>query len=191
MQLILASSSSYRKELLNRLRLDFSCDAPEIDETPLPGETPAQLVKRLALAKARKVAERHPNALIIGSDQAAVLGNNVLGKPHTEENAVKQLQQASNKTLQLMTGLCLLNSKTGEYQLEMVPYAVTLRDLSDRALASYVEKDRPLDCAGSFKWEQLGIALFSDMRGSDVTALQGLPLIKLVDMLEAEGVSVL
>jgi len=191
MQLILASSSSYRKALLQRLQLTFQSCSPDLDESAITGESPEQLVKRLALEKARKVAEQYPDSLIIGSDQAAVLGDKIFGKPHTNENALKQLQQARGNSLQLMTGLCLLNSQTGDYQLDMVPFAVTMRPLSDEALRRYVEKDQPLDCAGSFKWEQLGIALFSSMQGSDVTSLQGLPLIRLIDMLNAEGVSVL
>lgn len=191
MQLILASSSSYRKELLSRLHLPFECISPSIDETPQPDELPEQLVQRLALQKAQRIAESHPNALIIGSDQAAVLNTKILGKPHTIENAIKQLQLARGKPLQLMTGLCLLNSSTGDYQLDTVHFTVTMRTLTDSALRSYVEKDLPLDCAGSFKWEALGIALFSKMEGEDVTGLQGLPLIRLIDMLQAEGVAVL
>lgn len=191
MQLLLASSSSYRKALLERLHLTFQCASPEIDETPKPNETAEHLVKRLALEKARKIASLYPNALIIGSDQAAVLDGAIIGKPHTVENAVKQLQQANGKTLQLMTGLCLYNSHTEKYQLDMVPFAVNMRCLSDEALRRYVALDKPLDCAGSFKWEQLGIALFSSMQGDDVTALQGLPLIRLIDMLQEEGVMVL
>lgn len=191
MQLLLASSSSYRKALLERLHLTFQCASPEIDETPKPNETAEHLVKRLAFEKARKIASLYPNALIIGSDQAAVLDGAIIGKPHTVENAVKQLQQANGKTLQLMTGLCLYNSHTEKYQLDMVPFAVNMRCLSDEALRRYVALDKPLDCAGSFKWEQLGIALFSSMQGDDVTALQGLPLIRLIDMLQEEGVMVL
>lgn len=191
MQLLLASSSSYRKALLERLHLAFQCASPEIDETPKPNETAEHLVKRLAFEKARKIASLYPNALIIGSDQAAVLDGAIIGKPHTVENAVKQLQQANGKTLQLMTGLCLYNSHTEKYQLDMVPFAVNMRCLSDEALRRYVALDKPLDCAGSFKWEQLGIALFSSMQGDDVTALQGLPLIRLIDMLQEEGVMVL
>jgi len=191
MQILLASSSSYRKALLERLHLAFQCASPEIDETPKPNETAEQLVKRLALEKARKIAPLYPNALIIGSDQAAVLDGAIIGKPHTVENAVKQLQQANGKTLQLMTSLCLYNSHTDKYQLDMVPFAVSMRHLSDEALRRYVALDKPLDCAGSFKWEQLGIALFSSMQGDDVTALQGLPLIRLIDMLQEEGVMVL
>ncbi|HKM14697.1 MAG TPA: nucleoside triphosphate pyrophosphatase [Marinospirillum sp.] len=191
MQILLASSSSYRKALLERLHLAFQCASPEIDETPKPNETAEHLVKRLAFEKARKIASLYPNALIIGSDQAAVLDGAIIGKPHTVENAVKQLQQANGKTLQLMTGLCLYNSHTEKYQLDMVPFAVNMRCLSDEALRRYVALDKPLDCAGSFKWEQLGIALFSSMQGDDVTALQGLPLIRLIDMLQEEGVMVL
>lgn len=191
MQLILASSSSYRKELLQRLHLPFECSSPDIDETPLAGETAEQLVKRLSLEKARKVAEEFPDALIIGSDQAAVLEGTILGKAGSAKRALTQLRDANGKTVQFMTGLCLLNSKTGHYQSDMTPFEVQFRSLSDEALKRYIEVDMPLDCAGSFKWEQLGIALFSAMKGNDVTSLQGLPLIRLIDMLEAEGVRVL
>lgn len=191
MQLILASSSRYRKELLQRLHLPFECCSPDIDESPRLNETPEQLVKRLSLEKASKVAEEFPNALIIGSDQAAVLNHDILGKPGSAKKALQQLRHANGQTLQLMTGLCLLNSQTKHYQLDMIPFGVTFRNLSDEALKHYIERDMPLDCAGSFKWEQLGIALFSKMSGNDVTALQGLPLIRLIDMLEAEGVKVL
>ena len=161
MQLILASSSTYRHELLQRLHLPFECRSPDIDETPHETETPEQLVKRLALAKARRIAEEFPDALIIGSDQAAVLEQTIIGKPGSAKKALTQLRRANGKTMQLMTGLCLLNSRTGHYQLDMVPFEVTFRPLSDDALKRYIEIDMPLDCAGSFKWEQLGIALFS------------------------------
>lgn len=191
MQLVLASSSRYRRELLQRLHLPFECLSPDIDETPLPSEKPEQIVKRLALEKARKVSEQFPNALIIGSDQAAVLNNKILGKPGSAKKALQQLREANAQDLQLMTGLCLLNSQTGQYQLDVEPFHVTFRSLSDAALKRYIELDMPLDCAGSFKWEQLGIALFRKMSGEDVTALQGLPLIRLIDMLEVEGVKVL
>jgi len=191
MQLVLASSSPYRKELLQRLHLPFECNSPDINETPFPSETAEQLVKRLSLEKAQKVAEQFPNSLIIGSDQAAVLEGRVLGKPGSAKKALAQLRDANGKTLQFMTGLCLLNSQTGSYQLDMVSFEVQFRALSDEALKRYIEVDMPLDCAGSFKWEQLGIALFSKMTGDDVTALQGLPLIRLIDMLDAEGVRVL
>jgi len=191
MQLVLASSSPYRRELLHRLHLPFECCSPDIDETPLPQENAEQLVKRLAMEKAQKVAEQFPDSLIIGSDQAAVLEGHILSKPGSAKKALAQLRNANGKTLQLMTGLCLFNSCTGSYQLDMVPFEVEFRALSDEALKRYIELDMPLDCAGSFKWEQLGIALFSAMRGEDVTSLQGLPLIRLIDMLGAEGVKVL
>jgi len=195
MQLVLASSSRYRKTLLERLKLPFECCSPDIDETPLATdgiqESAEQLVKRLALQKARKIAEQYPSALIIGSDQAAVLEGEILGKPGSAKKALAQLRNANGKSLQLMTGLCLFNSANGSYQLDMVPYEVQLRSLGDHALKRYIELDMPVDCAGSFKWEQLGIALFSSMKGSDVTSLQGLPLIRLIDMLNAEGVAVL
>lgn len=191
MQLILASSSPYRKELLQRLKLPFECSSPDIDETPLINESAEQLVKRLAREKAYEVAKLYPNALIIGSDQAAVLEGNILGKPGSAKKALAQLRNANGKTLQLITSLCLLNSHSGDYQLDIVPYEVQLRLLSDQALKRYIELDMPLDCAGSFKWEQLGIALFSAMKGNDVTSLQGLPLIRLIDMLNTEGVAVL
>jgi len=191
MQLILASSSNYRKELLQRLHLPFECFSPDIDETPFPDETAEQLVKRLSLQKAHKVAETFPDALIIGSDQAAVLEGRIQGKPGSAKKALAQLRNANGKTLQFMTGLCLFNSRTGNHQLDMVPFEVQFRTLSDEALKHYIELDMPLDCAGSFKWEQLGIALFSAMSGNDVTSLQGLPLIRLIDMLEVEDARVL
>jgi len=191
MQLVLASSSPYRKELLQRLKIPFECLSPNIDEAPLSGESAEQLVTRLALQKAQKAAELYPNSLIIGSDQAAVLEGNILGKPGSAKKALEQLRNANGKSLQLMTGLCLFNSHSGEYQLDMIPYEVQLRSLSDDALKRYIELDMPLDCAGSFKWEQLGIALFSAMKGNDVTSLQGLPLIRLIDMFEAEDVRIL
>jgi len=191
MQLVLASSSPYRRELLQRLHLPFECRSPDIDETPLAGETAEQLVKRLSLEKARKVAEEFPDALIIGSDQAAVLEGTILGKPGSAKKALTQLRDANGKTVQFLTGLSLFNSCTGNYQLDTVPFEVQFRALSDEALKRYIELDMPLDCAGSFKWEQLGIALFSAMQGDDVTSLQGLPLIRLIDMLDAEGVKVL
>jgi 7-methyl-GTP pyrophosphatase len=191
MQLVLASSSPYRKELLQRLHLPFECNSPDIDETPFPGETAEQLVKRLSLEKAQKVAEQFPDSLIIGSDQAAVLDDRILGKPGSAKKALTQLREANGKAVKFMTGLCLYNSRTRNHQLDMVPFDVQFRTLSDEALKHYIELDMPLDCAGSFKWEQLGIALFSAMRGEDVTSLQGLPLIRLIDMLQTEGVRVL
>ena len=191
MQLVLASSSSYRKELLSRLPLSFECFSPDIDETPNTGESARQLVTRLSLEKAKKVAELYPDALIIGSDQAAVLEGQILGKPGSVQKALTQLRAANGKKLEFLTGLCLYNAATGQYQLDSIPFEVSFRELSDESLKRYIELEMPLNCAGSFKWEKLGIALFSKMQGEDVTALQGLPLIRLIAMLEKEGIAVL
>ena len=191
MQLVLASSSSYRKELLSRLPLSFECFSPDIDETPNTGESARQLVTRLSLEKAKKVAELYPDALIIGSDQAAVLEGQILGRPGSVQKALTQLRAANGKKLEFLTGLCLYNAATGQYQLDSIPFEVSFRELSDESLKRYIELEMPLNCAGSFKWEKLGIALFSKMQGEDVTALQGLPLIRLIAMLEKEGMAVL
>jgi MAF protein len=190
-KIILASSSTYRRSLLNRLKLEFTCVSPEIDESPLVSETADQLVKRLSLAKARKAGLLFPDALIIGSDQIVMQASNILGKPGSVENAIQQLTLASGKTITLLTGVCLYNSSNDNFQLDAIHYEVTLRDLSAAQIERYVLKDQPLDCAGSFKWEALGIALFKQMRGDDVTSLEGLPLIRLTSMLEKEGVHVL
>ncbi len=190
-KIILASSSAYRHSLLKRLKLDFSSAIPGIDESPLVDESAEQLVKRLSLAKARKIARQFPKSLIIGSDQAVVLGNTLLGKPGTVCKAIEQLRKASGKTVHLVTGLCLLNSNTGAYQLDSVEYQVEMRTLSDSQIKRYVHLDHPLDCAGSFKWESLGIALFERMQGDDVSSLEGLPLILLTSMLANEGIHVL
>ncbi len=189
MQLVLASTSSYRKALLDRLRLNFVTANPSIDETPLAGEPPEQLAKRLALAKAKAVADSYPDALIIGSDQVAVVQGQILGKPGTRDGAQAQLEAASGKNVCFLTSLCLYNSRSKNYQLGLIPFQVVFRDLSQSQIRRYIELDNPLDCAGSFKWEQTGIVLFKSMQGSDVTSLQGLPLITLTDMLLREGVS--
>jgi len=175
--LILASSSA------------FSWDSPEIDEQALAEEAPEALVQRLALEKAQAVAKRQPEALIIGSDQVAVLADGtVLGKPGSAERAARQLSQASGSTVTFLTGLCLLNGKTGHYQLCCEPFRVHFRELSEAAIASYIDKEQPLNCAGSFKSEGLGITLFQRLEGDDPNALIGLPLIRLTDMLAKEGV---
>ena len=184
--LILASSSPYRRELLQRLRLPFECASPDIDETPLPGESAEQLVRRLAESKARTLAQRYPNHLIIGSDQAAVNGSRILGKPHTIERATEQLKDASGKSVSFLTGLCLLNSQSGEAQVDCVPFIVHFRDLDEARIRRYLEAEQPFDCAGSFKAEGLGVSLFRTTEGEDATSLIGLPLIRLVDMLLAE-----
>lgn len=190
MELVLASTSPYRRELLSRLKLPFSVTSPEVDETPLPGETPEQTAYRLAIAKAQAVAVQHSDALIIGSDQVATLEGIQLGKPHTHENATRQLRTMRGKTVTFHTALCLHNSRSGNTQARVVPFMVRFRDLSDAEIERYLAKEQPYNCAGSAKAEGLGIALIEKMTGDDPNALIGLPLIALVDMLKNEGVSV-
>ena len=188
--LILASSSPYRRELLQRLRLPFECASPDIDESPLPGESAEQLVRRLAEAKARALAARFPEHLIIGSDQAAVQGQAILGKPHTLERAMEQLKAASGNSVSFLTGLALLDSASGRCQVDCIPFRVHFRELAEARIRRYLEAEQPFDCAGSFKAEGLGVSLFRATEGEDGTSLVGLPLIRLVDMLLAEGVQV-
>lgn len=187
MKLVLASTSAYRKMLLERLCTPFDTDRPETDETPLPGEAPPATAERLAAEKARAVAGRWPDALIIGSDQVAYLDDEVFGKPGTEARAVAQLQRMRGRTVTFHTALALLNTRSDHLQVEGVPTQVRFRDLSDDEIRRYVAKERPLDCAGSAKSEGLGIALLDAMPGDDPTALIGLPLIALSRMLRAEG----
>lgn len=187
MKLVLASTSAYRKMLLERLCIPFDTDRPETDETPLPGEAPPATAERLAAEKARTVAARWPDALIIGSDQVAYLDGEVFGKPGTEERAIAQLQRMRGRTVTFHTALALLNTRSGHLQVEGVPTQVRFRELSDDEIRRYVAKERPLDCAGSAKSEGLGIALLDAMPGDDPTALIGLPLIALSRMLRAEG----
>lgn len=189
MQLVLASTSPYRKELLSRLKLPFEVVAPEVDETPLPGEAPQDTALRLAQLKARAVKAKFPDALIIGSDQVAVLEGTQLGKPHTHDNAVKQLRFMRGKTVGFHTALCLYNSRMDRMQAEVVPYLVSFRDLTDAQIEGYLRKEQPYNCAGSAKSEGLGIALIAKMEGCDPNALVGLPLIRLIDMLTNEGVT--
>jgi len=187
-QIVLGSTSPFRKELLQRLNLDFITDSPDIDETPFKNETPTDYVVRLALEKAKVVAKRHPGCLIIGSDQCSVLEGNIRGKPHTHENAVKQLTQSSGKKVSFLTGLCLYDSSDDSFQLEMVPFHVNFRILSTREIESYLRKETPYSCAGSFKSEGLGITLFKSLEGEDPSALIGLPLIKLSEMLRLKEI---
>ncbi|MDF3864130.1 Maf family protein [Pseudomonas denitrificans (nom. rej.)] len=188
--LILASSSPYRRELLQRLRLPFECAIPDIDETPLPGESADQLVRRLAESKARALAQRFPDHLIIGSDQAAVNGERILGKPHDIDRATEQLKEASGRSVNFLTGLCLLNSQSSNTQVDCVPFTVHFRNLDEARIRRYLETEQPFDCAGSFKAEGLGVSLFRATEGEDATSLIGLPLIRLVDMLLAEQVQI-
>ncbi len=190
-QLVLASTSPFRKAMLERLGLPFSTARPETDETRRPGESARALVARLAEDKARAVAGRFPEALIIGSDQVAVLGDDILGKPGTHEKARTQLGAASGQEVLFLTGLCLLNALSGRAQVEVVPFTVKFRALTSRQIDNYLRREQPYNCAGSFKSEGLGIALFEAMRGEDPNALIGLPLIHLVTMLNKEGVDVL
>lgn len=185
--LILASSSPHRKQLLERLGLPFSCFSPNVDEAPLPGESPPELAKRLAQLKASAAQQHHPQALIIGSDQVACCDGVILNKPGTAAKAQEQLRLCSSKTVRFHTGLCVLNGIKQRQYLQEVPYQVVFRPLSEAHIKRYIEKDCPLDCAGSFKSESLGISLFQSMHGEDPTALIGLPLITLTRILAAEG----
>ena len=190
-RLILASSSPFRRELLSRLMIPFEVVAPEVDETARQGETPQALVERLAIAKAQGVAAKYPEALIIGSDQVAVHAGQIVGKPHTHERAVEQLRAASGKTVTLYTGLALVNSTTGRVQSEVIPYRVLFRSLSEAQIENYLRKEQPYHCAGSVKSEGLGVALLERFEGEDPATLIGLPLIRLIRMLEHEGLAVI
>jgi septum formation protein len=191
MKLILASSSPYRRELLERLKIPFEVMAPEVDETPHPGETPEKLVERLAIEKAQKIAGKTRGVLVIGSDQVAVYNGNIVGKPHSHDKAVQQLREASGRTVTLYTGLALINADTQRIQREVIPYRVTFRALTDTQIESYLRLEQPYSCAGSVKSEGLGIALLEKFEGDDPNTLIGLPLIRLVRMLENEGIKVI
>lgn len=189
--LVLASTSPFRRELLARLGLPFDTAAPDSDESPLPGETPETTALRLSEDKARAVAGRFPQALIIGSDQVAVLDGKIYGKPGTHERAVEQLRTMRGRTVNFFTGLCLLNATTGRAHVRGIPTLVTFRDLSDAEIENYLRREQPYNCAGAAKSEGLGIAVIARMQGEDPNALVGLPLIALCDLLREEGVAVL
>lgn len=191
MKLVLASSSPFRKEVLSRLGLPFDTVSPNADETVRENEPPSELVVRLASLKAETAAHDYPDALIIGSDQVAALDGRILGKPGDHQKAVQQLQMASGRSVMFYTGLCLLNSKTGISQTDYSIFTVKFRDLTDEQIENYLQKEKPYNCAGSFKSEALGSALFDSLDGDDPTSLIGLPLIKLIRMLEHEGVRVI
>jgi septum formation protein len=188
-RLILASSSAYRRELLQRLRLPFEAIAPDVDETPRPDEAPAATALRLARDKAAAIAARHPDALVIGSDQVATLDGAQIGKPGDHANALAQLQSMRGRRVLFHTALCLWNGRTGAAEVEEVQTAVTFRDLPDAELDAYLRIEQPYDCAGSAKNEGLGIALLERIDSSDPTALTGLPLIALTGMLRRAGVA--
>ncbi|MDR2787598.1 MAG: Maf family nucleotide pyrophosphatase [Candidatus Accumulibacter sp.] len=189
--LVLASTSPFRRELLGRLGIPFDAADPRTDESPFPGEAPEATALRLSEAKARAVASRFPGALIIGSDQVAVLDGQAYGKPGTHDNAVRQLRAMRGRTVNFFTGLCLFDARTHRARVRGVPTLVTFRDLSDGEIEHYLFKERPYQCAGAAKSEGLGIALIARMAGDDPNALIGLPLIALCDLLEEAGWAVL
>jgi septum formation protein len=186
--LVLASSSRHRKALLQRLGVPFTVVAPEIDETPRPGERPAETAIRLAEAKARAVARKYPDALIIGSDQVADFRGEPVGKPRDPAHALEILRAMRGHTVIFHTAVALVNARTGVCRDALVDVVSTFRHLDDAALVAYLDREKPFDCAGSVKSEGLGIALFTRIASDDPTALIGLPLIRLIDLLEAEGV---
>ncbi len=188
---VLGSTSRYRRELLARLNLPFEVAAPEVDETPLAGEAPRELALRLALAKAKAVAARHPEAVVIGSDQVADLAGQPLGKPGTHERAVQQLRQMRGQTVVFQTALAVVCLATGFEQVELAPVRVQFRALTDTEIENYLQAEKPYDCAGSAKSEGLGIALLESIDNDDPTALVGLPLIRTARMLRAAGVKLL
>ena len=189
--LILASTSRYRRELLGRLRLPFEVVSPEVDETALPGEAPAPMAARLALAKARAVAALHPGAVVIGSDQVCDLGGQALGKPGDHANAARQLRQLSGHTAVFHTAVAVVQAGTGFEQSALATVRVRFRELSDQDIDRYLHLDQPYDCAGSAKCETLGIALLESIESDDPTALIGLPLIRTCELLRQAGLDLL
>lgn len=189
--LILASSSEYRRQLLQKLQIPFTSIAPKIDETALADEKPHETALRLAQEKARKIGSEYPHALIIGCDQVATLDGEQLGKPGNHQNATKQLQKMRGREVTFHSALCLYNAATDTMQAQVVPYLVRFRTLTDEQIENYLAKEQPYQCAGSAKSEGLGIALMERMLGDDPNALIGLPLIKLISMLQNENVSVI
>ena len=185
--LILASSSIFRKSLLDRLQITFTSDSPDIDESRLGNELPTDYVSRLSLAKANTVAARHANSLIIASDQCSVIDDTIIGKPGNHQTAVKQLQASAGNKVSFLTGLCVLDAVSGEYTLDVIPFNVYFRALTLEEIDRYLLIEQPYNCAGSFKAEGLGITLFKKLEGDDPTALVGLPLIRLSEMLREFG----
>ena len=188
---VLGSTSRYRRELLSRLHLPFEVAAPDVDETPQAGESPHDLALRLALAKARAVAARHPEAVVIGSDQVADLAGQPLGKPGTHERAVAQLRSMRGHTVVFQTALAVVCTATGFEQTDLAAVRVRFRDLSDEDIEHYLQAEKPYDCAGSAKSEGLGIALLESIENDDPTALVGLPLIRTARLLRAAGIKLL
>ena len=191
MDIILASTSPYRRRLLERLQLDFRCIAPQVDEDTLAGEPPQAMAARLSLQKAQAVARLHPGALVIGSDQVASIDDQKIGKPGNFENATAQLTASSGREVIFYTGIALVCAAQGFEQFHVEPFTVRFRELSATQIANYLRREQPYDCAGSFKAEGLGIALFEQLAGNDPSSLEGLPLIKLNELLANAGVEVL
>ncbi len=191
MQLVLASSSPYRKQLLERLQIPFKCQAPGIDENALSGEAPSATVLRLAREKAQALHKHFPEHLIIGSDQLACHGGRIIGKPGKHERALSQLLSFSGQTVEFLTSVCVYNSKTQTSTEALVSTEVSFRTLDKALIENYLRAERPYDCAGSFKAEGLGIALFEKVSSDDPTALMGLPLIQLCELLAEQNFSVL
>jgi len=189
MDLILASSSPYRKKLLTRLQLPFRTLAPQVDETARKKETPEAIVARLALAKARAISSTHLDALVIGSDQVASLDGQIIGKPGDHTAAISQLRSCSGRTVNFSTGLALVCESTGLEEVHVEHFRVHFRELPHKQIENYLRLEQPYDCAGSFKCEGLGIALFSSLNGNDPTALEGLPLISLTNMLRIANIN--
>ncbi|HEH9400042.1 TPA: septum formation inhibitor Maf [Aeromonas sobria] len=187
--LTLASTSRYRKALLEKLGLSFDCAAPDVDERPLAEESAQALVARLARAKAQAISDGRDHGLIIGSDQVCVCDGRILGKPGTIDNAVTQLMAAQGRSVTFYTGLCVLNAATGQAHQLVEPFTVHFRNLDEAAIRRYVEAELPLDCAGSFKCEGMGIVLFKGLEGRDPNALIGLPLIGLIELLACHGIA--
>ncbi|MFD2166536.1 Maf family protein [Thalassotalea euphylliae] len=190
-KIVLGSTSPYRKEILAKLNIHFETAKPNIDEKPQANETPEQLVARLAEQKAMAVQADFENALIIGSDQVAVFGDKILGKPHTEENAIKQLMSFSGQHVTFLTGLSVFDTATKEAKTLVEQFSVYFRQLTELEIRAYVKAEQPLNCAGSFKSEGLGICLFEKLVGDDPNTLIGLPLIKLCELFKRFGVNVL
>jgi len=187
-ELILASTSPYRRMLLERLGLEFSVASPSVDESREADEPAHEMAARLSEDKALAVADTHPQTLIIAADQVAVLDGELIGKPGTHEKAVEQLKKAAGRSMHFYSGLCLLNTMTGERQTDVIDTEVRLKPLSDALIEAYLHREQPYDCAGACKVEGLGIALIDYVHGGDPTALIGLPLIRLCEMLRAEGI---
>ena len=189
--LVLGSTSPFRKQILEKLNIFFKTDKPEVDETPLTNESPIELVERLAILKAKAVAAKHSNAIVIGSDQVAVFNNEILGKPHTHQNAVAQLTKFSGQTVTFLTGLCAIDTESNCQHSLVEPFKVKFKTLSHKQIENYLLAEKPYNCAGSFKSEALGICLFEKLEGDDPNTLIGLPLIKLVSILDQFDYSVL